>query len=45
MQDRTEELPREEEPMDWQEGWFDIPGDVDDFIFYDRDEWEERSVR
>ena len=34
MEDEREELFREEEQRDWQEKWFDTPGDVDDFIFY-----------
>ena len=33
MEDAREELFREEERQDWPEGWFDTPGDVDDFIF------------
>ena len=33
MQDEREDLFREEE-QEWQEKWFDTPGDVDDFIFY-----------
>lgn len=38
MEDEREELFRKEEQRDWQEKWFDTPGDVDDFIFYGYDE-------
>ncbi|MCI9508448.1 MAG: hypothetical protein HFF10_01710 [Angelakisella sp.] len=45
MQDEREDLFREEE-QEWQEKWFDTPGDVDDFIFYSCDYGDEyRSGR
>lgn len=38
MEQERESQPRREEDYDpwgqWQEDWFGIPGDVDDFIFY-----------
>lgn len=45
MQDNIDELLREEETIGWQEEWFGIPGDVDDFIFYGYDDPEGRSGR
>lgn len=46
MQDEREDRFREEEGQDWQDRWFDTPGDVDDFIFYGYQEEEEcRSGR